>query len=168
MPESKLHKGDYVKFQLGTRPVHGLVREDRGAIGINGRHLYLVEFHAEPTSPHQVELPAEEMEVLTEADPVVGKLIRMNKDLEQVKHRRVGVSGAWEILNKFISKIERLNNDERASDFAINAKIQELKHALPRLNTGSRGAVSYPNIHGIRQFQDALNLIIQATEPQEA
>jgi hypothetical protein len=62
MPIIDFHKGDRVKFRLGTRWVQGLVKEDRGPIGIRGRHLYLVEFRAEPQSPSQIELPAEQME----------------------------------------------------------------------------------------------------------
>ena len=62
MPETQFHKGDRVKFKLGTRSVQGLVKEDRGPIGIKGRHLYLVEFRAEPQSPSQIELPADQME----------------------------------------------------------------------------------------------------------
>ena len=64
MSETQFRKGDRVRFKLGTRFVHGLVKEDRGPIGIKGRHLYLVEFRAEPQSPSQIELPAEQLEPL--------------------------------------------------------------------------------------------------------
>src|SRR5437016_5519167 len=64
MPEVRFHKGDRVRFKLGTRWIRGLVKEDRGPIGIRGRRLYLVEFPAEPQSPSQVELPASEMEAV--------------------------------------------------------------------------------------------------------
>ena len=64
MRETQFHKGDRVKFKLGTRSVRGLVKEDRGPIGINGRHLYLVEFPAEPLSPAQIELPADQLEAM--------------------------------------------------------------------------------------------------------
>ena len=62
MPETQFHKGARVQFKLGTRWVQGLVKENRGPIGIKGRHLYLVEFRAEPQSPSQIELPADQME----------------------------------------------------------------------------------------------------------
>jgi hypothetical protein len=62
MPEVRFHKGDRVKFKLATRWVRGVVKEDRGPIGIGGRRLYLVEFPADPESPSRVELPAAEME----------------------------------------------------------------------------------------------------------
>ena len=55
-------KGDRVRFRLSGRYVQGLVKEDRGPIGIRGRHLYLVEFRAEPQSPSQIELPADQLE----------------------------------------------------------------------------------------------------------
>jgi len=64
MPESKFEQGDRVKFRLGTRSVQGLIKEDRGPIGINGRRLYLVEFRAEPQSPSQIELPEEQLEAV--------------------------------------------------------------------------------------------------------
>ena len=47
MPKTQFHKGDRVTFRLGTRSVKGLVKEDRGPIGIKGRHLYLVEVQPE-------------------------------------------------------------------------------------------------------------------------
>ena len=64
MPKNQFHKGDRVKFRLGTRSVQGLVKEDRGPIGIKGRHLYRVEFRAEPQSPAQIELPADQLEAV--------------------------------------------------------------------------------------------------------
>ena len=64
MSEPRFHKGDLVRFRFGTRSVQGSVKEDRGPIGIKGRHLYLVEFLPEPQSESLffVELPAEELE----------------------------------------------------------------------------------------------------------
>jgi hypothetical protein len=62
MPATQFHEGDRVTFRLGTRTVHGNVKEDRGPIGIKGRRLYLIEFSADPESPSLVELPADELE----------------------------------------------------------------------------------------------------------
>jgi hypothetical protein len=42
--------------------VQGVIKEDRGPIGVGGRRLYLVEFRAEPDSPSQIELPAEQLQ----------------------------------------------------------------------------------------------------------
>lgn len=64
MPEPRFRKGDPVRFRLGTRSVQGEVKEDRGPIGIKGRHLYLVEFRAEPQSVSLslIELPADQLQ----------------------------------------------------------------------------------------------------------
>ena len=67
MPQAQFHKGDRVRFHTGTRVVQGRVKEDRGPIGINGRHLYLVEFRADPQSPSPIELTAEQLEALNGA-----------------------------------------------------------------------------------------------------
>jgi len=70
MPQAQLRKGDLVRFRLGMRSVQGEVKEDRGPIGVKGRHLYLVEFRPEPRSASlsQIELPADQLEPLR--DPV--------------------------------------------------------------------------------------------------
>jgi hypothetical protein len=39
MSNSRIRKGDLVRFKLGTRSVQGEVKEDRGPIGVRGRHL---------------------------------------------------------------------------------------------------------------------------------
>ena len=66
MPETRFRKGDLINFRLGTRSVHGEVKEDRGPIGIGGRHLYLVEFRPEPQSDSSslIELPADELQLM--------------------------------------------------------------------------------------------------------
>jgi hypothetical protein len=66
MPERRFLKGDRVQFRFGIRSVQGEVKEDRGPIGIKGRHLYLVEFRVGPESIDisQVELPAEDMQLV--------------------------------------------------------------------------------------------------------
>lgn len=66
MPERRFRKDDLVEFQLGTRSIQGVVREDRGPIGVKGRHLYLVEFRAERQSDSlsQIELPAEHLQAV--------------------------------------------------------------------------------------------------------
>ena len=63
MPKSVYRKGDLVLFRVGVRTVQGVVKEDVGPIGVKGRHLYLVEFEAEPPAPYQIELPAEELQL---------------------------------------------------------------------------------------------------------
>ena len=66
MSEGKFKKGDRVEFWFGTRTVQGVVKEDRGPLGIKGRHLFLIEFSpfrlAE--SPSLIELPAVELQLV--------------------------------------------------------------------------------------------------------
>lgn len=66
MQETRFRRGDAVRFQFGLYPVQGVVKEDRGPIGIKGRRLYLVEFpfgmHTE--APFEIELPAEKLELV--------------------------------------------------------------------------------------------------------
>ena len=64
MPETRFGKGDHVRFRLGTRSVQGVVKEDRGPIGVKGRRLYLVEFRPEPHSVSLVELPADQLQAV--------------------------------------------------------------------------------------------------------
>ena len=66
MPEARFRKGDLVRFRLGIRSVQGEVKEDRGPIGVKGRHLYLVEFRPEPQSValSQIELPADQLQAV--------------------------------------------------------------------------------------------------------
>jgi hypothetical protein len=68
MRESQFRKGDLVRFRLGTRSIQGEVKEDRGPIGVKGRHLFLVEFHQGPQSAYcsQIELPADELQFVQE------------------------------------------------------------------------------------------------------
>jgi hypothetical protein len=70
MPEARFRKGDHVTFRLGIRSVQGIVKEDRGPIGVKGRHLYLVEFPSavDAYSFSQIELPADQLQPL--AGPV--------------------------------------------------------------------------------------------------
>jgi hypothetical protein len=66
MADVPLRKGVLVRFRLGTRSVQGTIKEDRGPLGIKGRHLYLVEFHPEAHSPGiaEVELPADDLQIV--------------------------------------------------------------------------------------------------------
>lgn len=50
-------------FRLGSREVKATVIEDRGAIGINGRHLVRVRVEPADAEPQEFELPAEELAV---------------------------------------------------------------------------------------------------------
>ncbi len=67
MSEQRFHSGQLVTFKYGSRTVQGIVKEDRGPIGIKGRVLYLVEFRPEAQSPDvsRIELPADRLKMVT-------------------------------------------------------------------------------------------------------
>ena len=68
MRERRFKKGDIVKYHAGTRMIQGVVKEDRGPLGLKGRHLYLVEFGPAlyEDEPRYIELPAVELELVRE------------------------------------------------------------------------------------------------------
>jgi len=66
MTERRLRKGDAVEFDFSVYHVIGVIKEDRGPIGMGGRRLYLVEFpFGESTS--QIELPASDLKPVRDA-----------------------------------------------------------------------------------------------------
>ena len=70
MAERKFRRGDAVRFRLATRFVRGVVKEDRGPIGIKGRRLYLVEFSPDRDAPSSfIELPADELQYVPDQVP---------------------------------------------------------------------------------------------------
>jgi hypothetical protein len=56
--------GDVVRFTSGPTKVTGKVIEDRGPLGIGGRRLYRVRFTLDPEFTAEIEMPAEEFEVV--------------------------------------------------------------------------------------------------------
>jgi len=61
----KLRVGQTIRFRLGSRVVLGVIREDRGPIGVGGRHLYLISYELGKDNPYMIELPADEFEIVT-------------------------------------------------------------------------------------------------------
>ena len=63
MSKQTFQVGQSVTFTYGTRDVQGVIKEDRGPIGMKGRVLYLVEFRPETESPYisRIELPADRL-----------------------------------------------------------------------------------------------------------
>jgi hypothetical protein len=63
MSKQTFRNGQLVTFKYGSRLVQGVVKEDRGPIGMKGRVLYLVEFRPEGQSPYvsHIELPADRL-----------------------------------------------------------------------------------------------------------
>ena len=59
-----INVGDRVRFMFGPAPVIGTVKEDRGPIGLRGRRLYLIHYSPESPVVLQLEMPAEEFEVI--------------------------------------------------------------------------------------------------------
>jgi hypothetical protein len=53
-----------VRFRIGGRSVAGEVKEDRGPIGIGGRHLYLVRYELGAGNWYSTEFPADQIEVI--------------------------------------------------------------------------------------------------------
>jgi len=75
MNKKTFRTGQLVTFKYGTRFVQGVVKEDRGPIGMKGRVLYLIEFRPEAQSPYvsHIELPADQLrEVEGQAEKVPG------------------------------------------------------------------------------------------------
>jgi hypothetical protein len=66
MKEQQVRIGSRVRFRMGVSDFEGQVREDRGPLGIKGRHLYLVAFDMgiSDDGPAQVELPAVALELV--------------------------------------------------------------------------------------------------------
>ncbi len=61
---SALHVGDRVRVSLGRSRITGVITEDRGAIGVRGRHLYEVLVSMDPFEPTTFELPEDEIEAM--------------------------------------------------------------------------------------------------------
>jgi hypothetical protein len=60
--QASFHIGDLVRIDFGRRKLTGVIVEDRGAIGAQGRHLFQVEIPMDPFEPMNVELPGDEIE----------------------------------------------------------------------------------------------------------
>ena len=69
MAERSFRKGDVVEFDHGIYHYQGVVKEDRGPIGMGGRRLYLIEFRRGANAEYasQTELPASRLQLVSEA-----------------------------------------------------------------------------------------------------
>jgi hypothetical protein len=63
MGQSKFQPGDRVRFQIGSRLAHGVVKGD-GPIEIDGDRLYVIEIRGDEELPSQLELPARKLAAL--------------------------------------------------------------------------------------------------------
>jgi hypothetical protein len=60
--------GDWVTFPYGTRNLIAQVVEERGPLGIRGRHLYRIRPAGETESPDSFEMPEDELAAATPPD----------------------------------------------------------------------------------------------------
>jgi hypothetical protein len=60
--KNRFRVGDRVGFLFGRRRVIGVIVEDRGPLGMQGRRLYRIEFTLPPAEPMFVEIPEDEIE----------------------------------------------------------------------------------------------------------
>jgi hypothetical protein len=65
MEHSAIRIGDRVRFALGAGTATGVVREDRGPIGVGCRRLFLIQYPIDAESPIYLELPAKDLELVT-------------------------------------------------------------------------------------------------------
>ncbi len=63
MSKPTFQVGQRVNFKFGTRDMQGVVKEDRGPIGMKGRVLYRIEFRFDAEAPDlsYIELPADRL-----------------------------------------------------------------------------------------------------------
>jgi hypothetical protein len=47
-PPGRYREGQRVRFVFGTAEVEGVITEDRGPLGIDGRRVYRIEFRIDP------------------------------------------------------------------------------------------------------------------------
>lgn len=64
MSASDVPVGAKVRFRIAGRSVVGWVLEDRGPIGVGGRHLYLVRYELGKGNAYTTEFPADQLEVI--------------------------------------------------------------------------------------------------------
>ena len=53
--------GEHVTVDFGPRKLTGVIVEDRGAIGVQGRHLFTVDVPMDPFDPMTIEVPEDEI-----------------------------------------------------------------------------------------------------------
>lgn len=61
---SRFHVGDHVSVELGRRRLTGVIVEDQGPLGIQGRHIFQVEIPQDPLDPMSVSLTEDDIEAI--------------------------------------------------------------------------------------------------------
>jgi hypothetical protein len=64
MRSARIKVGDQVRFRLAKTAIVGRVKEDRGPIGLGGRHLYGITYELGKGYWYYTELPADDLEVI--------------------------------------------------------------------------------------------------------
>jgi hypothetical protein len=57
----RLKIGSLVSFVFGTKPVTGVIVEDRGPLGAGGRRLYRIRLPIEAVESFELEMPEDEI-----------------------------------------------------------------------------------------------------------
>jgi hypothetical protein len=92
------HVGDHVRIDFGKRKLSGVIVEDRGAIGVGGRHLFRVDVPMDPFDPMSIELPETELEAVESqngaaAMPEKAKIVDYLKSGGLISILRSNISG---------------------------------------------------------------------------
>jgi hypothetical protein len=67
---ARFRVGDRVRFPFGKYSLSGVVKEDRGPIGFQGRRLYRVRVPMDLDGPEDYTIPENELETAAKRDPV--------------------------------------------------------------------------------------------------
>lgn len=59
---STFRVGEQVRFHIGNHVLSGVVAEDRGPLGVGGRHLYRVTVEMDAAHTSEYELSSDELE----------------------------------------------------------------------------------------------------------
>ncbi len=70
---SSFHLGDKVLIEMGRRTFTGEIVEDRGFLGVRGKHLFRVQVPMEPYDPMTMEVTEDEMKAAPAETPLDDK-----------------------------------------------------------------------------------------------
>ena len=70
-PRPQFHLDQRIAFNFGTRKAKGSVVEDRGPLGVGGQRIYRIRLDMDPFEPVFLELPENELEPFSEAEPPI-------------------------------------------------------------------------------------------------
>jgi hypothetical protein len=82
--------GDWVTFRYGTWNPVAQVAEDRGALGLKGRHLYRIRMFGESEEPDSFELPEDELNAAVPGKRAVVEYLRNGGLVEILRSNLAG------------------------------------------------------------------------------